>query len=96
MTPELRQKAAQRFAELGFPTTHDEDWRFTNVAPIAKVAWGKPGPGQPNGYPRIGKQLVFVNGRFAPELSSTNLPASVKATNLAAANGAILRPLFQL
>ncbi len=20
----------------GFPTTHDEDWRFTNVAPIAR------------------------------------------------------------
>ena len=27
----------QRFAELGFPTTHDEEWRFTNVAPIART-----------------------------------------------------------
>ena len=24
--------------ELGFPTTHDEEWRFTNVAPIARNA----------------------------------------------------------
>ncbi|MGA2593829.1 MAG: Fe-S cluster assembly protein SufD [Bryobacteraceae bacterium] len=34
----LREDAKQRFSELGYPTTHDEDWRFTNVAPIARVA----------------------------------------------------------
>jgi Fe-S cluster assembly protein SufD len=34
---ELRERAFQRFAEAGFPTTHDEDWRFTNVAPIART-----------------------------------------------------------
>ena len=34
---ELRNSAFQRFAELGFPTTHDEEWRFTNVAPIARA-----------------------------------------------------------
>jgi Fe-S cluster assembly protein SufD len=34
---ELREAAFQRFAELGFPTTHDEEWRFTNVAPIARA-----------------------------------------------------------
>jgi Fe-S cluster assembly protein SufD len=83
MSPELREQAARRFNELGFPTTRDEDWRFTNVAPIAKVAWAKPGPGQANGFPQIGKQLVFVNGRFAPQLSSTDLPAQVTAGNLA-------------
>jgi Fe-S cluster assembly protein SufD len=33
----LRENAFQRFAELGFPTTHDEEWRFTNVAPIARA-----------------------------------------------------------
>src|ERR1019366_9761990 len=33
---ELRETAFQRFAKLGFPTTHDEEWRFTNVAPIAR------------------------------------------------------------
>jgi Fe-S cluster assembly protein SufD len=32
----LREAAFRRFSELGFPTTHDEDWRFTNVAPIAR------------------------------------------------------------
>jgi Fe-S cluster assembly protein SufD len=36
---ELRESAFQRFAELGFPTTHDEEWRFTNVAPIARATF---------------------------------------------------------
>jgi Fe-S cluster assembly protein SufD len=34
---QLREDAFQRFAEKGFPTTHDEEWRFTNVAPIARA-----------------------------------------------------------
>jgi Fe-S cluster assembly protein SufD len=34
---QLREDAFQRFAETGFPTTHDEEWRFTNVAPIARA-----------------------------------------------------------
>ena len=33
----LRKAGIARFAELGFPTLKDEDWRFTNVAPIAKL-----------------------------------------------------------
>src|SRR5579859_8266565 len=33
----LRKAGLARFAELGFPTVHDEDWRFTNVAPLAKL-----------------------------------------------------------
>ena len=32
----LREAGFRRFSELGFPTVHDEDWRFTNVAPIAR------------------------------------------------------------
>jgi Fe-S cluster assembly protein SufD len=35
----LRDAAFQLFAELGFPTTHDEEWRFTNVAPIARTGF---------------------------------------------------------
>ena len=33
----LRKAGMARFAELGFPTLQQEDWRFTNVAPIAKL-----------------------------------------------------------
>src|SRR5437773_1601997 len=32
----LREDAFARFCEVGFPTTHDEDWRFTNVSAIAE------------------------------------------------------------
>jgi hypothetical protein len=35
----LRQDAFARFCEVGFPTTHDEDWRFTNVSAIAQTAF---------------------------------------------------------
>ena len=34
---EIRAAAFLRFSELGFPTTHNEEWRFTNVAPIART-----------------------------------------------------------
>src|SRR5262249_4139682 len=33
----LRRSAIERFATLGFPTLHDEEWRFTNIAPLLKV-----------------------------------------------------------
>jgi len=36
---ELRESAFQQFAKVGFPTTHDEEWRFTNVAPIARTSF---------------------------------------------------------
>jgi Fe-S cluster assembly protein SufD len=35
----LRQAAIERFGVLGFPTTRQEEWRFTNVAPIARTAF---------------------------------------------------------
>ena len=31
----LRERAFAQFAATGFPTTQHEEWRFTNVAPIA-------------------------------------------------------------
>ncbi len=34
---DLRDHAASRFVELGFPTVRDEEWRFTNVSPIAST-----------------------------------------------------------
>ena len=36
---ELRDTAFARFSELGFPTTHNEEWRFTNVAQIARTTF---------------------------------------------------------
>ncbi len=88
----LREDAFARFAEAGFPTTHDEDWRFTNVAPIARTQFRLPGktfvqlpPAEMNSCNIEGSaaRLVFVNGRFAPELSSVGaLPKGVAVASL--------------
>jgi Fe-S cluster assembly protein SufD len=39
----LRGAAIERFAALGFPTLRQEDWRFTNVAPILRTAFHRDG-----------------------------------------------------
>lgn len=59
----LREAAFRRFSELGFPTTHDEEWRFTNVAPIARARFGMPIPNwevKPGVFPSM-----FFNGKLA-------------------------------
>jgi Fe-S cluster assembly protein SufD len=35
----LRERAFARFTEIGFPTVRSEDWKYTNIAPIAGVEW---------------------------------------------------------
>jgi len=91
----IRRSAMARFSELGFPTTHDEDWRFTNVAPIAETPFGlaRVGGGveltsreldrlRLPGFASI--RLVFVNGRYERGLSRLGpLPAGVKVGSLA-------------
>jgi Fe-S cluster assembly protein SufD len=87
-----RGEGGARFAELGFPTTRDEDWRFTSVVPIAELeftAAKADATASLDGcvFSEIdGPQLVFVNGHFSSELSSVGeLPAGVEIGNLAAA-----------
>jgi len=65
----LRGRAFERFCALGFPTTKMEEWRFTNVAPIANGVFTLAGAGKPALEVRP-NQLVFVDGRYCPELSS--------------------------
>jgi len=64
---ELRQSAFARFAELGFPTTHDEEWRFTNVAPIARAEFKvRPLVGQAAGLSACGlEDARDIVGRYA-------------------------------
>jgi Fe-S cluster assembly protein SufD len=87
----LRQEAISRFGELGFPTTRHEEWRFTNVAPVARtplvVATSAPQITRQDVerylYPDC-TQLVLVNGRLAPELSHLEgLPEGVVVSSLA-------------
>jgi Fe-S cluster assembly protein SufD len=94
----LREDGFARFAEAGFPTTHDEDWRFTNVAPIARTAFTLAGPGAhsvskaellPYLLPNALCRLVFVNGNFVEALSVVGeLPAGVRVHSLAATRAA--------
>ncbi len=35
----LRRSAIERFAVLGFPTVRQEEWRFTNLTPLARAAF---------------------------------------------------------
>jgi len=87
----LREDAFARFCETGFPTTHDEDWRFTNVSPIAKTAFQLPAGTQQVSrealaaydLPGAACQFVFVNGRFARELSSIRDLSGVRINGLA-------------
>src|SRR5207248_6145201 len=75
---EIREGAIARFAELGFPTTKKEEWRFTSVAPIVDPRFSHPESRIPHpGLSEIGALLmgdgprvVLVDGRYAPELSS--------------------------
>ena len=78
----IRRRAIERFAELGFPTVKQEQWRFTNVAPIARREFHRPGKEraaeataeqvEPWLFASARAHLVFVDGRFAPELSETS------------------------
>src|SRR5438874_11951592 len=77
----LRKAGIARFAELGFPTTRNEDWRFTNVAPIAKLPFEPVFDADAEDvsaaalseltFAKVaGPRPVFVNGRFASGLST--------------------------
>ena len=53
----LRERAFARFAELGFPTTHNEEWRFTNVSAIARAAFKPVAPAALLVYPESVNRL---------------------------------------
>jgi Fe-S cluster assembly protein SufD len=90
---DLRARAWARFQALGMPTTRQEAWRFTNVAPVAstpfKLAEGTP----TNAAALVSRtavpgavRVVLLNGRFAPELSQLgDAPPGLKAGSLATA-----------
>jgi Fe-S cluster assembly protein SufD len=89
----LRKAGLARFAERGFPTINDEDWRFTNVNPLTKLPFEPVFEVPRNGFtPDTAKQftfgqlaatwLVFLDGHYLPELSSPETSAGVTAASL--------------
>lgn len=93
----LRKEALARFGELGFPGARDEDWKFTNLASLAKIPFraALPTTGKVPGLAQLEQQvfplgpcqrLVFWNGYFRPELSAVDrLPSGVIVSGLAEA-----------
>ncbi len=85
-----RREALDRFAELGFPTTRQEDWKYTNVATIEKHAFSVPSQGAASaaqtgalGLPGA-HRLVFVDGRYDAALSHVqSLPSGATVRSLA-------------
>jgi Fe-S cluster assembly protein SufD len=96
---QLRQTAFEAFSRQGFPAVEMEEWRFTNVSPIAKeqFAYAKRSPssltGDDIGQFRITPDehlFTFVNGSFAEQLSTSSIPDGLKAVTLAKADPAQL------
>jgi Fe-S cluster assembly protein SufD len=91
----MRENAWNRFVSRGFPTTRDEEWRFTSVAPIAERTFAL-APSEPitdvDAYRLTdvsATELVFANGHYVPELSRVDtLPEGSRVGNLAASDAA--------
>ena len=92
----LSEGAFEVFEREGFPVTAQEDWKYTNVAAIARATFG---PAASDGaavdaeslkdrlFPESAQTTaVFVNGHFKPELSSlAGLPEGVIVADFSAA-----------
>jgi Fe-S cluster assembly protein SufD len=90
----LRRSAIERFGELGFPTTRHEDWKYTNVDPIAALDFNV---AKQNGVEMATKdllslsfadgaqnRLVFVDGLYSGRHSATSdLPPGMRVQSLA-------------
>lgn len=87
---ERRNGGLKRFTEGGFPTTRNEDWRFTNVSPIADGDFALAEAPPRDAAALVGGvafpgavRVAIVNGRFTPELSAVSgLPAGLRVLSL--------------
>src|SRR5689334_4615423 len=96
----IRKSAFENFADLGFPTTHNEEWKYTSVAPLTRISFR---PAADYLAPKGARQasellqsnpagsiaLHFFAGQFVEERTpTTSLPAGVKVSSLAKAMAA--------
>ncbi len=89
----LRDHAALRVQEQTFPSTRDEEWRFTDLSDLLAVelAAAERSAVTPDAIARFvlpdTARLVFVNGFYAPELSDLGtFPARLTVGNLSSAS----------
>ncbi len=91
----LRRSAIERFAALGFPTTREEDWKYTNVEPVLAAGFEPVWSHAANGVSaesvqglsiggKSAARLVFVDGAYVAGLSERGpLPPGVEVGSLA-------------
>src|SRR5437763_11023557 len=83
----LVEQASQRFGQLRWPTPRLEEWKYTNLAPVTTREWAratKPASIDLEGVTlrdRAVAEYVYVNGIYAPELSTPN-PLFVMAPSI--------------
>jgi Fe-S cluster assembly protein SufD len=91
-----RGAALERANALSVPTTREEDWRFTDLAPLTRLQFRTAAAAQdvsadtiaPFAVPEAGARLVFVDGVYAPALSvQPSDSAGVRVSTLMAALG---------
>lgn len=90
----LRRQAIAQFAAQGFPTSRDEEWRYTNLAPLLQQPFAPAPKGATLSTEALAPllfagpqspRLVFVDGHYAPALSAAgSLPQGVVLLNLEA------------
>jgi len=92
-----REESFARFETLGFPGAKTEAWKYTQLAPLAKLEFRLPSPIEiaradiaPFLIDDAAATLVFVNGRLAADLSD---PLSAK--NESTENGVTITSLDQ-
>ncbi|HEY9696324.1 MAG TPA: Fe-S cluster assembly protein SufD [Trichocoleus sp.] len=88
---ELRDHAIVRVQEQAFPTTRDEEWRFTDLSELVQVRFEAMGDHHSAvnidsvsqfSLPEESTRLVFVNGVYASELSTLgSLPEGIIVSN---------------
>jgi Fe-S cluster assembly protein SufD len=75
-----RAAALERANALSVPTTRDEEWRFTDLAPLNRLQYQPPAAVSaavdvtPFVLPEAALRLTFVDGVYAPSLSSSGAP----------------------
>ncbi|HET7710396.1 MAG TPA: SufD family Fe-S cluster assembly protein, partial [Thermoanaerobaculia bacterium] len=101
-----REQAAQRFEQLGWPTTQQEAWQYTSLAPLQKwrssrtpraSAANVPAVDEADGFRYCGRaiaELVFVDGVFRPEACTLGPVAGVRIDTFRNADGSLLEEHF--
>lgn len=100
----LREAAEAALKTQAWPTTRQEAWKYTDLAPLKSLDFPAGARTEVDIAPLIlpearGSRLVFVNGHFDSHRSNvTTLPAGVRFLNLASASelahdlGSLARP----